>query len=394
MTDDPPRRIVVVGAGIAGLTVAEMLRRSGHVGELVLVGGETWPPYDRPPLSKQVLTGTSSLEHLMLRPPEIFDELGIELRLGRPAIALDIAGRTVTLAGGQRLHYDAVVIATGAVPRVLDVLTPSVGVQLLRTVDDAFLLRNRLARSTGLVVVGAGLIGCEVAAAANARGLPVTLVDPAPVPMLRQLGHVVGATAGELHRSRGVRLRMGVAVKEIRGKREVTGVVLTDGMEIAADTVLVAVGSRPGTDWLAGSGLPVDDGIVCDEHGRAAPSVYAIGDVARWEHPALGATLRVEHRTAAVEQAVAVAADIMGRPAPVAWTPYFWTEQYDATIHVHGVIRPGSTADMVAGDRAAGRFLVHYVEDGRLAAVLGWNMPREAAVARERLGKAISKTFR
>ncbi|MFE0688177.1 NAD(P)/FAD-dependent oxidoreductase [Streptomyces xiamenensis] len=375
-------RIVIVGASAAGLAAAETLRREGYDGTLTLVGDEPHPPYDRPPLSKQVLAGQWGPERLALRAPADLAALGLDLRLGTAATGVDPAARTVLLADGRStrerdLPYDGLVIATGVRPRLL----PGSGgdaAHVLRTVEDALALRDRLRPGRHLVVVGAGFLGAEAAAVARGLGAEVTLLEPAPVPLAHAVGERIGDLLAAVHRAHGVRLRTGVTVREVLdGGR---GVRLADGEEIPADDVLVAIGSRPNTEWLAGSGLPVDDGLVCDAYCAAAPGVYGAGDVARWHHPRFGTALRVEHRTHAAEQGMAAARNLL-RPEgrrPFAPVPYFWSDQYGLKVQAYGHLRGHDELAVVAGDLAEHRFLAVYRTGDHLTGALAVGMPPRA----------------
>ncbi|MFM9596302.1 NAD(P)/FAD-dependent oxidoreductase [Streptomyces scabiei] len=363
------RRIVVVGASAAGLAAAETLRREGYDGTLTLVGDEPHAPYDRPPLSKQLLAARWESDRLALRTPAHLDGLGLDLRLGTAATGLDPEGRRVRLADGDALPYDALVIATGVRPRRL----PGEGAHVLRTLDDALTLRERLAPGTRLVVVGAGFLGAEAAAVARGLGVQVTLLEPAPVPLAHAVGGEVGAVLSRAHLDHGVDLRTGVTVTEVTGD----GVRLADGTTVEADEVLVAIGSLPNTEWLAGSGLPVGDGVLCDRYCEAAPHVYAAGDVARWHNPLFGTSMRVEHRTNAAEQGMAVARNLLA-PAerrPFAPVPYFWSDQYDLKIQAYGVLRGHDEVAVVEGDLAGRRFVALYRAGERVTGVLAAGMP-------------------
>ncbi|MFB4309728.1 NAD(P)/FAD-dependent oxidoreductase [Actinomadura sp. GTD37] len=372
-----PERVVIVGASAAGLATAEALREKGYGGALTLVGAERHAPYDRPPLSKQILTGAWEPERAELRDEAAIGKLGAEILLGRRATGLDVAGRTVPLDGGDRRPFDALVIATGAAPRRLPGRRLA-GVHVLRTLDDALALRESLLGGPRLVVVGAGFLGCEVAAAARRMGVDVTLVDPLPVPMLRQFGDRIGSLVGRLHRDHGAELRTGVGVSRFaESAGRVTAVELADGSVLDADAVVVAVGAAPATGWLAGSGLPLGDGVECDARCRAAPGIYAAGDVASWRNPRFGVRMRVEHRQNATEQGRAVAAGILGERRPFAPAPYFWTDQYDARIQAYGIFPPDAVPAVVSGDVAGRKFVASYSRGGRVVGVLGWNSPRE-----------------
>lgn len=382
-------RVVVVGASAAGVTTAETLRREGYTGGLVLVGDEKALPYDRPPLSKQVLAGTWEPEKTVLRPDSAYSGHGIELRLGSAATGLDLARRTIALSTGEEIGYDGLVIATGVAARTLPFGHHLTGVHVLRTVDDAVALRGDLLRSSSVVVVGAGFLGSEAAASARRLGLDVTLVDPLPLPLVRQFGDEVGTAIAGLHEEEGVRLRLGTGVTALHGEGAVTGVELSDGTVLPADVVLVAIGARPATGWLDGSGVPVDDGVVCDATCRAADGVYAAGDVARWFNPHFGGLMRVEHRMNATEQGMAVARNLLGAQAPFAPVPYFWTDQFDARIQAYGVFPAGAEMVVAHGRVAERKFVAHYLADGRVVGVLGWNMARQLRMDRQLIRSAV-----
>lgn len=382
-----PSHVLVVGASAAGLATAEALRRKGYRGRLTLLGGELHAPYDRPPLSKQVLAGIRSPDTTRLRTAEVLAALDAELLLGDPAAGLDPGTRTVRTASGRELRADTVVVATGLRPRHLPGAQGAEGVHVLRTLDDALALRSDLLASRRLVVVGEGVLGSEIAATARSMGLDVTLAGPRPAPMLAQLGPVVSGRLAALHTGHGVRLRLGEAVGGLTAARgRVTGVRLDTGEVLPAEVVVVAIGADPATGWLAGSGLRIDDGLLCDSRCRAAEGIYAVGDVAAWHHELFGAPIRLENRTNATEQALAVADNILGADRPYVPVPYFWTDQFDARIQAHGRLGPDAEATVVEGDPATGRFVVRYERDGRVTGVLGWNMPRQARLRRPEIG--------
>ncbi|MET8468613.1 FAD-dependent oxidoreductase [Streptomyces sp. NPDC006422] len=373
----PPRRVVVVGASAAGLAAAETLRREGYDGPLALVGREAHPPYDRPPLSKQVLSGAWEPERTALRPAADLAALDLDLRLDTSATALSTDTRTVTLSDGSALDYDGLVIATGVRPRLLPQCELR-GVHVLRDLDDALALRDRLRSGRRLVVVGAGFLGAEVASSARALGADVTLLETAPLPLAHAVGHEVGAHLARVHRAHGVDLRTGVKVDElVADAGRVTGVRLADGALLPADDVLVAIGSEPNTEWLADSGLRVADGVVCDQYSAAAPGVYAAGDVARWQHPLFGTSMRVEHRTNAAEQGMATARNLLDpeNPRPFAPIPYFWSDQHGLKVQAYGHLRGHDEARVAEGSLAEGRFLVAYRSRARLTGVLSVGMP-------------------
>ncbi|GAA2711459.1 NAD(P)/FAD-dependent oxidoreductase [Actinoplanes palleronii] len=365
-------RIVVVGASAAGLAAAETLRREGHSGSVTLVGEELDFPYDRPPLSKQILAGEWEAERLALRTKEDFDRLDLDLRLGAVAVGLDPGARLVRLAGGEQLGYDGLIVATGVRPRRL----PGRGGHVLRTLRDAVELRKRLGPGRRLVVVGAGFLGAEVAAVARGLGCEVTLLEPAPVPLAHAVGEQVGRVLSEAHREHGVDLRTGVTVTGMTD----FGVTLSGGELVAADEVLIAIGSVPNTEWLVDSGLPIDDGLVCDAFSAAAPQIYGAGDVARWHNPRFGVSMRIEHRTNAAEQGMAAARNLLHPDArkPFTPVPYFWSDQYDMKIQAYGYLRGHDTVDIAEGDLAGRRFLATYRKQGRLVGALAVGLPPKA----------------
>ncbi len=373
------RSVTVIGGSLAGLRCAEALRLQGFDGAIRIVGAEDHLPYDRPPLSKQVLSGKFPPERVRL---ESADSLDAEWVLGRAATALDVGSRTVTLADGSRIGADAVVIATGALPRRLPpaVAPPDLGgVHVLRTLGDCLALAADLTPGRRLAVIGAGFIGSEVASTAKSLGLDVTVLEALPVPLERALGAGMGALCAQLHRDNGVAIRLGVAVEGLEGGPggRVERVRMADGSAVEADVVVVGVGVAPATGWLDGSGLALDNGVVCDSRCRAAPGVVAAGDVARWHHEALGAHVRVEHWTNASEMAQAAAATLLEGDAAPPYTPvpYFWSDQYGTKIQFVGHSGPGNEVEVVEGSVEERRFVAAYRRDGRLTGALLWNRP-------------------
>ncbi|MER6956345.1 FAD-dependent oxidoreductase [Streptomyces sp. NPDC000618] len=381
-----PAHVLVVGASASGLTTVETLRRKGYEGRITVLGDEPHPPYDRPPLSKQVLSGAWEPERAALRTQDLLSALDAEFVLGDPAVALDPATRSVRTRSGRELPADAVVIATGVRARRLPGSQDLAGVHVLRTLDDALALRTELLAGARLVVVGEGVLGSEIAATARTLGLDVTLAGPLSAPMALQVGPLVSGALAELHTERGVRLRLGNAVVGLTDRDgRVTGVRLAGDEVLPADAVVVAIGATPATEWLADSGLELDNGVVCDSRCRAGEGIYAVGDVARWHHESLGRLVRLENRTNATEQAMAVAGQILGDDRPYAPVPYFWTDQYDAKLQVHGFLPPEAEVDVVEGDLTARRFVARYRVDGRVTGVLGWNMPKQARLRRQEI---------
>lgn len=364
---------LIVGASAAGLATAEALRRKGYTGRLTILGAEPHLPYDRPPLSKQVLSGTWEPAKAQLRSADALAALDAEFVLGDPAVHLDVTERAVRTVSGRVLKADNVVLATGLRPRTLP------GQRALRTLDDALALRADLLKAKRAVVVGDGVLGAEIAATARQMGVAVTLAGPQQAPMALQLGPVVAGLLAELHTAHGVDLRLGAAVTGVQDD----GVLLETGEVLPADLVVVAFGSAPATDWLQDSGLVLGNGVVCDSRCRAADGIWAVGDVARWHHETLGRLVRLENRTNATEQAIAVAGNVLGADQPYTPVPYFWTDQFDAKIHVHGFVAPG--ASVVEGSLAERRFVVRYHRGGEVVGVLGWNMPKQARLHRQEI---------
>lgn len=378
----PPRRIVVVGAAAAGLTAAESLRADGFDGELTVVGAEPHLAYDRPPLSKQLLAGAWAADRLELLPRDRYDDLRIGCRLGVAATALDVAGRTVRV-GGDDLVFDRLLIASGVRPRTWPGTGGLRGVHVLRTLDDAVAFKAAALDAGRVVVVGAGFLGAEAAATLRGLGIAVTLVDPAPAPMLRQVGPVVADLLAALHAEHGVDLRLGTTVRGIDADDgRVAGVRLDDGTRVGTTCVLVAIGAAPATEWLAGSGLDLADGVGCDAWCRAAPGVFAAGDVARWFHRGRGVSLRVEHRTNATEQAMAAARAMLDPGEPYEPVPYVWSDQYDTKLQAYGETTGTDHFAVVGGSVEERRFVALYGRGGRVVGALGWRSPRELLRAR------------
>jgi NADPH-dependent 2,4-dienoyl-CoA reductase/sulfur reductase-like enzyme len=377
-------RVVVVGSSVAGIRAAQALRAEGFEGELVVVGAESAAPYDKPPLSKQVLTGESTAADIgLLRAGDEFD-----LRLGVAATGLDPASKKIVLADGEPIGYDAAVIATGVRARTLPGADEDL-VRPLRELADAAALRERLAGGAPVVIVGGGFIGAEVAAAAAAAGCQVTIVEALPALFSRVLGDDVGSLLTAFHTARGVTVLTNAtvaAVERLPGDRAL--VRLADGRTLEAGTIVAGVGCVPNTEWLTGSGLRLDDGVHTDDRCavRGARDVYAIGDVARSRDPAGGLTRRVEHWTNAVEQANLVAHQILrpGRPRTGVTVPYFWSDQYGVKIQMVGRAAPGDTVEVLTcATRAGDRRAALYSRAGRFTAAVTFGWPKGSVTARQ-----------
>lgn len=382
-------RVLIVGASLAGLNAAQTLRDEGFVGQITLIGEEPEAPYDRPPLSKQILTGEWDVDRLPLRSDDEFGQLNLEFLGGQTATELDVDNRTVRLDDGTSVEFDGLIIATGARPLALPFGQELTGVHTLRTQADALRIRSELERGGRVAVIGAGFIGAEVASSARARGLDVTMIEALSAPMVGPLGEELAAWARGLHEQAGVELRFNAKVSDLIGSARVEAVVLDDGSTIAADTVVVGIGVRPNVEWLSNSSLTVGDGIICDQCCRAAPMIYAAGDVARWPnelfmHFRYGEpqrTMRIEHWTNAVEQGMASARNLLlesrGEPleafAPV---PYFWSDQHGLGIMASGITSLRDEFQLVHGTLESNRFAAIYGLRGYLTGVVAVGWPR------------------
>lgn len=374
--------IVVVGASLAGLSSAHALRRAGFAGRLTIVGAEARPPYQRPPLSKGVLGGDVPVERCDLRVDAALDA---SWRLGSPAVRLDRARREIEIVGGERVPFDGLVIATGSRARRLRAIEGLDDVFTLRTMDDCLAIRERLDRGVRRVaIVGAGFIGCEVAATLRKRGVDVTIVDIDDVPMQRVLGRELGAIALALHRTHGVRMEMGVGALGVQSIAGAKRLLLTDGRSVEADIVIVGVGAAPVVDWLVGSGIVVEDGIVCDETCAVvgAERIVAAGDVARWYNPLFETTMRNEHWDNAIAGGEAAARTLLAAPGTAgayASVPLFWSDQYDTKFQMLGAPRTDDAMHLVEGALDARRFVVAFVRAGRVVGAFAQNSAHRIA---------------
>jgi phthalate 3,4-dioxygenase ferredoxin reductase subunit len=371
---------VVVGASVAGVRAVQALRRLGYPGRIVLIGEETTAPYDRPPLSKAVLAGRVTAERIaLLRDVDLADPK-VRIRLGTRAVQVHPERHELELASGEQLGYEHLIIATGASAR----RPPwDPGLPVLRTLGDARRLSGLLCPGAHLVVIGGGFIGSEVAATARGLGLRVSLVDPLADPMARMVGTDMARHLAGLQAANEVRARLGVAVADVRRCSGGYEVCLADGTVLAADVVLAGIGARPNDEWLARSGLPVADGVLCDSGCRVLgwPDIHAAGDVARWTHPRHGQQVRIEHWTNAVEQAEHVARAVLNPAILREYAPieYVWTEQHGRKIQIVG--RPSGQPVVVTGDRA--RLGVLYGDDQeQLAGAVTADWPRAMLAAR------------
>ncbi len=386
-----PEHIVVVGAGLGGLRTVEHLRTSGFQGRISLVGAEAHPPYDRPPLSKQLLAGDWEPDRVVLRSVEALADLGVRTYLATRAVALRPG--EVELSDGASLHSDAIVIATGLVARTLP--GQPAHVHTLRTLDDSIALRATLERIGSLLIVGGGFIGAEVASVARARGIAVTVLEAAAVPSSRALGPELGVLAGRLLTEGGVDLRTGVQITGFLDAGTRVAVGLADGSRVEADAAVVGIGGTPQLDWLA---LPdLVDGLACGPTGRVhgLAGVWAVGDVAAWDDPVRGDRHRSEHWTSAGEQAATVARDILGAAPLPPTVPYFWSDQFGLKIQLIGRPEHADTLLPLHGSGLDGGpvrgTVAGYLAGGQLAAVAGFGAARLIARYRSLVADGVDR---
>ena len=373
MTNDQTH--IIVGASLAGAKAAATLREEGFEGRVVLVGAEDERPYERPPLSKDYLRGEVGREKVYVHDEGFYSEHDIELRLGTTAIDLNTSSNELTLDDGDRLSYDRLLLATGSEPRRLSIPGGELdGVLYLRSVHDSDALRERLDRGGAVVVVGAGWIGAEVAASARQRGLEVTVIDPASVPLERVMGVDVGAIYRDIHTDHGVEMLMETGVAAFEGDEAVERVRTDDGRLLDCDFVVVGVGVQPRIQLAAQAGLEVDNGILADEHLQtSARGVFAAGDVANAQHPFYGERIRVEHWANALHQGPAAARNMLGRAEPYDRLPYFFSDQYDIGMEYSGLARRWDRV-VFRGDPASREFIAFWISDECVVAGMNVNV--------------------
>jgi 3-phenylpropionate/trans-cinnamate dioxygenase ferredoxin reductase component len=373
MTSD--QTFAIVGASLAGAKAAETLRQDGFDGRLVLVGAEHERPYERPPLSKDYLRGEVGREKVYVHDEGFYAEHDIELRLGRTADSLDTSSSELELDGGERLRYDRLLLATGAEPRRLSIPGAELdGILYLRSVQDSDALRERLDRGGAVVVVGAGWIGAEVAASARQRGLEVTVLDPASVPLERVMGAEVGAVYRDIHTDHGTEMLMGTGVEAFEGDTAVERVRTSDGRELECDFVVVGVGVQPRVGLAVQAGIAVDNGILVDEHLKASvPGVFAAGDVANAHHPFYGERIRMEHWANALNQGPAAARSMLDPSAAYARLPYFFSDQYEVGMEYTGFARSWDRV-VFRGDPATLEFIAFWLVEDRVVAGMNVNV--------------------
>jgi 3-phenylpropionate/trans-cinnamate dioxygenase ferredoxin reductase component len=376
---DQLENIVIVGGGLAGAKTAQALRDHGYTGAITLVGAETHLPYERPPLSKSYLAGHSEFDEAVVHSGEWYDENNVSLRLGVRVTAIDADTHQVTLDDGTSLGYDKLLLATGAVPRRLTVPgADAEGVLYLRSREDSDAIRATFGAGRRLVIIGAGWIGLEVAAAARQADTEVTVVEMAELPLLAVLGPELAQVFADLHRAHGVDLRLGATLEEITvdGGRA-TGVRLGDGTTVTADAVVVGVGVSPDVALAEAAGLAVDNGVLVDAALRTGdPDIYAVGDIANHDHPTLGCRIRVEHWAAALNQPVTAAAAMLGQDTSYTELPYFFSDQYDLGMEYIGHAPKDSYAQVVVrGDLAEREFVAFWLDDAnRIKASMNVNV--------------------
>ena len=369
------RTMVIVGASLAGAKAAETLRQEGFEGRVVLVGEESVRPYERPPLSKDYLRGEAGLDKVFVHDETFYADHDIDLRLSTTATAIDLSGRTVQLGSDERIAFDELLLTTGATPRRLSLPGAELdGIHYLRRLTDSDALSAAITSSSRVVVIGAGWIGCEVAASARQLGANVAVAEPLQLPLERVLGSELGRFFRDVHADHGVEFHLGVGVSELRGRGRVEEVVLADGQVLAADVVVAGIGVVPRVELAEAAGLTLDNGVVTDEWlATSAPGVFAAGDVANAWHPVLERRIRLEHWSSALNQGPAAARNMLGLKAPYERIPYFFSDQYDVGMEYSGHAAP--TDEVVfRGDPAGREFIAFWLRDGRVQAGMNVNV--------------------
>ncbi len=369
-TEHPAGHLVIVGASLAGVRAATAARAEGFAGRVTLVGDEVHRPYDRPSLSKQFLDAEGAIEPVHLSTEDELGNLGVELALGQRAQHLDLTDNVVTTTAGE-YRFSAAVLATGSAPIRIPGSEDLPGIHVLRTFEDARSIREALDCGARTAVVGGGFIGSEVASAAHKRGLPVSILEAAPTPLVRAVGPEMGCVLASLHHRYGTDLRCGTAVAGFEGDGQVEAVVLADGERLGADLVVVGVGTRPAVSWLEESGLKLGDGVECDTFLRtSSPHVYAAGDVACWNNALFDRAMRIEHFTSAAEQGARAARNAVNPQAaqPYTTVPYFWSDWYGHRIQFVGVVT--DDLEVVSGALEDTHFVVLYRAGHRVVGAL------------------------
>jgi 3-phenylpropionate/trans-cinnamate dioxygenase ferredoxin reductase component len=374
----PEPTFVIVGANLTGGAAATTLRGEGFEGRVVLIGEESHPPYERPPLSKEYLRGEVALDTAYLREPSWYAENDVELLLGTRATRVDPERKVVHLADGEPLPYDAVLVATGG--RNRSMAAPGrdlAGVYDLRTIQDADRIRAEAVPGRTAVLVGAGFIGCEVAASLRALSVEVEVVEPFALPLLRVVGPEVAAVYEGIHRDHGVRFHLGQSAERFEGTGRVEAVVTSQGTRVGCDFAVVGVGIQPNTDVVEGTDIAVDNGVVVDEYCRTnVDGVFAAGDVANHQHPLFGRRMRVEHWDNALKQGAAAARNMMGAPVIFDDPHWFWSDQYDHNLQYLG-FAPEWDELVVRGSMQERAFVAFYLRDGLVRAAVGVDRGRD-----------------
>jgi len=368
--------LVIVGASLAGLTCAQSLRAEGYTKKISLIGAEKHLPYNRPPLSKQVLSGKWQGSQTAIDSLEKFAELALEFSLGESAIGLDVSSKEVK-TNTRTLPFEDLIIATGASVRRLASTENMNRVHVLRTLDDALGLRDALTEVKSAVIIGAGVLGSEVISALSDSEIKATVIDRMPAPQLPLTGGHFASRINDLFLEHDVVTKYGVEIVAVREDESGITFVLSDGSSVTGDIAVVAIGCIPNVDWLANSGLDITNGVLCDSNGVAAPHVYAAGDVARWSNPITKKAMRLENQTSAIEQGLAVGKFIVTRESSPTTHPFFWSEIYGNKILMLGSLEAGVPLTIVHGSPSDNRFVAATISNGTTTGIVGWNMPRE-----------------
>jgi 3-phenylpropionate/trans-cinnamate dioxygenase ferredoxin reductase subunit len=375
MTSPDPRNCVIVGASLTGGRAADTLREEGFAGRVVLIGAEDVRPYERPPLSKDYLRGESGPDAVFMHDEDYYGEHDIELRMSTRAVAVDPGAQEVRLEDSETVRYDSLLLATGAAPRQLSVPGAELeGVHYLRTIGDSDSLRSAITAAGRVAVIGAGWIGCEVAASARQMGAEVAMVEVAALPLERVLGPELGRFYRDVHAAHGVDMHFGVGLVELRGSGHVEEVVLTDGQVLAADLVVAGIGVTPRVELAEAAGLALDNGVLADEYLQSsAPNVFVAGDLANAWHPILGRRVRLEHWSSALNQGPAAARNMLGAQSPYERIPYFFSDQYDVGMEYSGLATDWDQV-VFRGSVEAGEFIAFWLKDGMVAAGMNVNV--------------------
>ena len=379
-------RVVIVGASVAGLSVAENLRAEGFDGEILLLGNEPHLPYARPPLSKQVLLDNWEPSQVSVKTGQELESLGIEFRPSTSAVSLDVKNKQVVTSSGIEV-FDQLVIATGARARKLEA-NPKI--KTLRTIEDALEIRADLLASKKVAIIGTGVLGSELASAARSLGSEATIVGRSKQLSFGSIGSALSSQLEDLHKQNGVQLMLGVKIREVSLGSDTSRISFLDGPDLEADLVIAAIGSEPSTEWLAGSGLEITNGIVCDKNGLAAPSVFAVGDVAAWFDPYTGSLSRTENQTSAIEQAISVAAAIANHRESEPLVPFLWSEIHGVRIKAYGWFDSQPLTQLEC--ETENGLLLASKQSSMTRGVIAWDLsPKEFRQARDLVSQSLLK---